>query len=681
MNDEMERLQSALRANRPRPLAEFQERALAAALAAFDDHHRTRSKGAVQAEYDNHRRGAWRLFLPVSNWWRHPAFASAITLGLAAVLFVAYLRPFTQPRPQLLGQGFGADIKERRLERERRLREEQKLEAAAPFGTGYSMSAEGLGKRQELEAAAPPSLGILTGAESAPPLGLDVASGGRAMRSRAADSAGGSAFRDQGRDRFTAFDPNPVKVTAEEPVSTFSIDVDTASYAFMRASLNRMVLPPQDAVRIEELINYFPYNYALPDSREAPFAANVSVLPAPWNPTNRLLHIGIRGYMQDPGAAKRANLVFLVDTSGSMNAPNKLPLLVNSLKLLLETLTPQDRVAVVTYAGAAGVALPPTPVAEKSRIHAALERLGAGGSTAGAEGIRQAYLLAEEHFVADGINRVVLATDGDFNVGITDPQALTGFVSRKRNSGVYLSVLGFGMGNYNDDLMQRLAQNGNGNAAYIDSLSEARKTLAEEATALLFPIAKDVKIQVEFNPATVSEYRLIGYETRMLRREDFSNDKVDAGDIGAGHIVTAIYELTPAGSGAERTKPLRYQAAAPAGSAFKDELAFLKIRYKLPEEETSKLITRPVTSADAAASVAAAPREARFAAAVAAFGQLLRGGRYIGDYDYDDVAALAQDARGQDPYGYRAEFIGLVKLAQSAAALAPLPPPDTINGP
>ena len=681
MNDEMERLQSALRANRPRTPAEFQERAIAAALAAFDDHHRTISESAGQAKDDNHRRGAWRLFLPVSNWWRRPAFASAITLGLAAVLFVAYLRPFTQPRPQLLGQGFGADIKERRLERERRLREEQKMEAAVPFGTGYSMSAEGLGRGQELEAAAPPSLGVLTGAESAPPLGLDVASGGRAMRSRAADSAGDPAFRDQGRDRFTTFDPNPVKVTAEEPVSTFSIDVDTASYAFMRASLNRMVLPPQDAVRIEELINYFPYNYALPDSREAPFAANVSVLPAPWNPTNRLLHIGIRGYMQDPGAAKRANLVFLVDTSGSMNAPNKLPLLVNSLKLLLETLTPQDRVAVVTYAGAAGVVLPPTPVAEKSRIHAALERLGAGGSTAGAEGIRQAYLLAEEHFVADGINRVVLATDGDFNVGITDPQALTGFVSRKRNSGVYLSVLGFGMGNYNDDVMQRLAQNGNGNAAYIDSLSEARKTLAEEATALLFPIAKDVKIQVEFNPATVSEYRLIGYETRMLRREDFSNDQVDAGDIGAGHIVTAIYELTPAGSGAERTEPLRYQAAAPAGSAFKDELAFLKIRYKLPEEETSKLITRPVTSADAAASVEAAPREVRFAAAVAAFGQLLRGGRYIGDYDYDDVAALAQDARGQDPYGYRAEFIGLVKLAQSAATLAPLPSPDPITGP
>ena len=289
MNDEIERLQSALRANRPSPPVECQERALTAALAAFDDHHRTRNKRAVQAKDDSRRRGAWWLFLPVSNWWRRPAFASAITLGLAAVLFVAYLQPFTRPLapPPLppLEQEFGAGIQEQRLEMEQRLRE----------------------TKQQMRRAAPPSLG--------------TASGGRAMRSLAADRTGDPAFRDQGRDRFTVFDPNPVKVTAEEPVSTFSIDVDTASYAFMRASLNQMVLPPQDAVRIEELINYFPYNYALPDSREAPFAASVSVLPAPWNPTNRLLHIGIRGYMQDPGAAKHANLVFLVDTSGSMNAP------------------------------------------------------------------------------------------------------------------------------------------------------------------------------------------------------------------------------------------------------------------------------------------------------------------------------------------------------------------------
>ena len=328
--------------------------------------------------------------------------------------------------------------------------------------------------------------------------------------------------------------------------------------------------------------------------------------------------------------------------------------------------------AIVTYAGSASVLLEPTRVGEKARIGAALERLSADGFTAGGEGIRQAYLLAEQHFVEDGINRVILATDGDFNVGITDPGELTGFIERKRAGGVFLSVLGFGMGNYNDALMQRLAQNGNGNALYIDSLSEARKALVEEARSLLFPIAKDVKIQVEFNPAAVSEYRLIGYETRLLEREDFRNDKVDAGEIGAGHRVTAIYEFTPAGSGAERIAPLRYQRDASAEAGSPDELAFLKIRYKLPDAETSTLVTRPVTAADVHASAGAAPADVRFAAAVAAFGQILRGGRYTGGYGYGDVIDLAQGARGEDPFGYRAEFVGLVRLAQSAAAMPPL---------
>ena len=305
------------------------------------------------------------------------------------------------------------------------------------------------------------------------------------------------------------------------------------------------------------------------------------------------------------------------------------------------------------------------------RSLAALETLWAEGSTAGAEGIRQAYLLAEQHFVEDGVNRVILATDGDFNVGITDPDELEGYIARKRAGGVFLSVLGFGMGNYNDALMQRLAQNGNGTAAYIDTLSEARKVLVEEATSTLFPIAKDVKIQVEFNPALVSEYRLIGYETRMLNREDFRNDKVDAGEIGAGHTVTALYEVTPAGSGAARIAPLRYgedeETAAPAGRA--DEFATVAIRYKLPEGETSTEIARHVTVADAADSAADAPADVRFAAAVAAFGQLLRGGRYTEDYDYDDVIAAAQAARGADPFGYRTEFVNLVRLARTAAAM------------
>ena len=353
----------------------------------------------------------------------------------------------------------------------------------------------------------------------------------------------------QSRDRFSHSDPNPVKVTSEEPVSTFSIDVDTASYSFIRASLRNGLLPQKDAVRTEELINYFPYAYTPPESRDAPIAVHVSLMPAPWNGANRLMHIGIKGFVGDRSALPRANLVFLIDTSGSMGEPNKLPLLIDSFKLLLSKLAPDDTVAIVTYADSAGIALPPTRAAERDKIAATLGRLDAGGSTAGAEGIRQAYLLAEQHFVENGSNRIILATDGDFNVGMTNLEELQGYIARKRDSGVFLSVLGFGTGNYNDQLMQRLAQSGNGNAAYIDSLPEARKALVEEAASLIFPIARDVKVQVEFNPAAVSEYRLIGYETRLLKREDLRNDKVDAGEIGAGHTVTAIYEFDARGLG------------------------------------------------------------------------------------------------------------------------------------
>ena len=483
--------------------------------------------------------------------------------------------------------------------------------------------------------------------------------------------------RNQGRDRFSHFDPNPVKATAEAPVSTFSIDVDTASYGFMRASLNQGVLPQKDAVRIEELINYFPYPYEPPESRQTPLAVHVALMPSPWNTVNRLLHVGIKGYGENRAAMPRANLVFLIDTSGSMQKPNKLPLVVDSFKLLLDELATDDTVAIVTYAGSAGIALEPTRVAEKQKILASLERLHADGATAGAEGIRQAYRLAERYLVEDGVNRVILATDGDFNVGISDPQELESYIERKRQSGVFLSVLGFGMGNYNDDLMQRLAQNGNGNAAYIDSLSEARKVLVEEVASTLFPIAKDVKIQIEFNPALVIEYRLIGYETRLLNREDFGNDKVDAGEIGVGHAVTALYELTPVGAGAERIAPLRYQereTTASEDTAFRDEYGFLKIRYKLPDSETSVEMTRAVTLADGFESVSASPEAARFAAAVSAFGQLLRGGRYTGNFTYDNVISLAQAARGEDRLGYRSELIGLVRLAQSAAPMAALQP-------
>ncbi|MFC1516842.1 VWA domain-containing protein, partial [Thermodesulfobacteriota bacterium] len=338
-----------------------------------------------------------------------------------------------------------------------------------------------------------------------------------------------------GRDRFETITVNPIKLVSEAPVSTFSIDVDTASYAFVRRALNSGVLPQKNAVRVEELINYFDYDYPLPDDRAMPFKSFVALLPTPWNPDTKLMHIGIKGIDIIPEKRPRTNLVFLIDVSGSMQSRDKLPLLKNAFRMLVDTLDAEDIVSMVVYAGAAGTVLEPTKVKEKGKIIAALDRLRAGGSTAGGEGIRQAYALAKANFDPEGVNRVILATDGDFNVGIRNPEELKGFVERKRKTGIFLSVLGFGQGNYNDALMQKLAQNGNGNAAYIDTLSEARKVLVDEAHSTLFTIAKDVKIQVEFNPARVAEYRLIGYETRMLRREDFNNDRVDAGDIGSGH--------------------------------------------------------------------------------------------------------------------------------------------------
>ena len=497
---------------------------------------------------------------------------------------------------------------------------------------------------------------------------------GALMGSQPADQPPPAQYQDVGRDQFASVDENPVRRVADEPVSTFSIDVDTASYAFVRRKLMQGVLPQKDAVRVEELVNYFDYDYPLPATREAPFRPTVTVMDSPWKQGNKLVQIGIKGYDLTAAEKPRSNLVFLLDVSGSMNAPDKLPLMINSMKLLLDTLKPDDTVAVVTYAGRAGTALEPTKVSEKQKILAALDRLGAGGSTAGAAGVRQAYALAESNFDKQAVNRVILATDGDFNVGITNPEELKGFIERKRESGVFLSILGFGQGNLNDRLMQDLAQNGNGVAAHIDTLNEARKVLVDEASGMLFPIAKDVKIQVEFNPKTVAEYRLIGYETRALKREDFNNDKVDAGDIGAGHAVTAIYEITPVNGGAPLIGDSRYQdqalrAVQPIMPPHGDEYGFLKIRYKLPAESESKLITTPIKMADETDAAGTQAREARWAAAVAAFGQILKGGKYTGGYSYDDVATLAQGAKGDDPFGYRAEFLNLVRLAKSASAL------------
>ncbi|MHB0773477.1 vWA domain-containing protein [Bradyrhizobium sp. 5.13L] len=477
-----------------------------------------------------------------------------------------------------------------------------------------------------------------------------------------------------GRDKFANAPENAFKVARDVPVSTFSIDVDTASYAFVRAQLNRNILPPAASVRTEELINYFPYTYDTPVSADEPFRTNVAVFPNPWAEGRKLLRIGVKGYSLQQTSRPRANLVFLIDTSGSMQPQNRLPLVKQSLAMLVTQLQPEDRIAIVTYAGNAAAALQPTSVSEKAKILATIDRLEAGGSTAGAEGIRQAYALAEQNFDASGVNRVILATDGDFNVGITNKDELKGFVERQREKGIFLSVLGVGAGNYNDALAQTLAQNGNGVAAYIDTINEARKVLVEEASSTLFAIGKDVKIQVEFNPATVAEYRLIGYETRLLDRADFANDKVDAGDVGSGQTVTALYDIVPVG-GPRLADDLRYGAQAPAnGAPSGAEYAFVKIRYKLPRSDRSLLISTPVDRTSEHGRFEDAPLDARFATSVAAFGEILRGGKHTGQFGYDDVLRIASAARGDDPYGYRSEFLQLVRAAKTASAMQPLRP-------
>ncbi|MEO0816868.1 MAG: VWA domain-containing protein [Pseudomonadota bacterium] len=479
---------------------------------------------------------------------------------------------------------------------------------------------------------------------------------------------------DVDRDRFEDVEINPVKLVSEEPVSTFSIDVDTASYAVARRYLNDGVLPPKDAVRIEEMINYFDYTYPVPDGSGSPFSTNVNVAPSPWSEGRDLIQIGIQGFDIEPEDRPPLNLTLLIDVSGSMGEANKLPLAKKALAVLIDEMGDDDTVSIAVYAGAAGEVLAPTQATEanKGKILAAFENLNAGGSTAGGEGLRLAYSLAERNFNAEGVNRVMLLTDGDFNVGINNPEQLEDFVSRKRDTGLYLSVLGFGQGNYNDALMQKIAQTGNGMASYVDTLNEARKVLNDDLTGNLFPIADDVKIQVEFNPARVAEYRLIGYETRMLNREDFNNDAVDAGDIGAGTSVTAIYEIVQVGSDARMIDESRYQPSEPL-EARSNELAFLKLRQKLPGEDTSTLSTRPITLDDMRGNIDESPQWARFATAVAGYGQLLRGDPYTAaDYDFDDVIALAQSAKGEDSFGYRAEFISLARLANTAAAQARL---------
>ena len=463
-------------------------------------------------------------------------------------------------------------------------------------------------------------------------------------------------------DRFDGKDLNSVKSVSEEPVSTFSIDVDTASWSFARRMIQSGQMPSPDMVRIEELINYFDYGYIAPsDDAADPFATHVSVFDAPWNDGKQLVRIGIQG--QEPTLVDRPplDLAFLIDTSGSMNSPDKLGLLKQSFMLMLDQLHPEDRVGIVTYAGSAGVVLEMTGASDVDDIEGALQRLSAGGSTAGAAGLRAAYDLIGDAKDEGRIGRVILATDGDFNVGMSSTEEMKTFIEGKRDSGAYLSVLGFGQGNYNDALMQTLAQNGNGQAAYIDTLSEARKVLVEQLSGALFPIANDVKIQVEFNPDTVAEYRLIGYETRALDREDFNNDKIDAGEIGAGHQVTALYEITPVGSDAREINPLRYGEDVKETTKMSvGELGYVNLRYKKPGETKSKLIGTAIHSGSGPAD-----SDASFAAAIAGFGQLMKDNRYLGDWSYADAAALASSSMGSDPFGYRHEAVQMIHLMQS----------------
>jgi len=502
----------------------------------------------------------------------------------------------------------------------------------------------------------------------------DMTVADQALMGYAAPAAAPPGFNAQGwpqpypipdRENYEDNEPNRFLLVGEEPVSTFSADVDTASYSNMRRMLREGHMPQRGALRTEELVNYFSYDYAYPEDRSQPFAPTVWVTPTPWNPDTQLMHIGIRGYDDLDAEPPLLNLIFLIDVSGSMGSQDKLPLVQQSLRMLVNEMRPEDRIGIVVYAGRSGVLLQPTEARNRGEIIAAIDGLNSGGSTAGAEGLRTAYNLAEAGFDETRVNRVILASDGDFNVGIANPDAMRDFIAAKRDTGIYFTYLGFGTGNYNDVMAQRLAQAGNGNAAYIDGLTEARKVLVDEMRATLFPIANDVKFQVEFNPGRVAEYRLIGYETRMLNREDFNNDEVDAGDIGAGHTVTAIYEIVPVGSDAAHYDPLRYGDEEATTTPHGEELAFLRMRYKLPGEDESNLIERPIRVNEVLGSMDEATDDARFAAAVAALGQYLRNDPFLPDYELDDIRALAQSGRGEDDRGLRAEFIQLLDLADA----------------
>lgn len=473
-------------------------------------------------------------------------------------------------------------------------------------------------------------------------------------------------------ERYPDATPNPVKRVSDQPVSTFSIDVDTAAYSNVRRFISTGVTPPRDAVRVEEMINYFDYDYARPTSAAEPFAVNTVVAASPWSTGRQIVHIGLQGYELPTAERKPLNLTFLVDVSGSMNSADKLALAQQAMNLAIDRLRPQDTLAVTYYAEGAGTRLPPTPGTDKLRMRCAVASLYASGGTAGATGMTNAYDQAQASFGADKVNRILMFTDGDFNVGVTDNKRLEDYVAEKRGTGIYLSVYGFGRGNYQDARMQAISQAGNGTAAYINDLEEARRQFGDRFDRGAFPIADDVKIQVEFNPARVSEYRLIGYETRLLNEEDFNNDAIDAGEVGSGASVTALYEITPVG-GPSQIPDRRYEgnrppAQGPAGDP-NGEIGLVQVRYKLPGQPTSRLIQTTVTSAGSGQVSAQPPEATRWAMAVAAFGQRLRADPWMqAGFDNAAILDLAQGARGQDPFGERAAFVQMVRAADTLPA-------------
>ncbi|MBV7395140.1 VWA domain-containing protein [Mameliella sediminis] len=668
MSDDLDDLKRAFDAGLPGPDPDKRARAIALAMKNFDRAQESEDLARQTSEPTRKGgifRGVRHMFANLSN--RGVLTATTALAAVAMVALVPVLRDNKPPEVALIPTGQTVATPDVEPAADPAPVVEEADEIFIP-GEALTPDAPVVATRRKQAAPSAPADRMLR-APSAPAAdpGVTLETGifdfaGKAPATRPAPLPAPDPIiaPEPNTEAFPEADENPIKVTAETPVSTFSIDVDTASWSFIRNALSRGQLPPKDSVRIEEMVNYFTYDYPAPEA-DAPFATHLGVSDSPWVEGTQIVHIGLQGMM--PDTRPPMNLVFLIDTSGSMNNPTKLPLLKQSFRLMLGQLGEEDTIAIVTYAGSAGLALEPTKASDRDTILAALDRLHAGGSTAGQAGLQQAYATAAK-MAADGaegaVSRVILATDGDFNVGISDPDDLKDFISKKKDDGTYLSVLGFGRGNLDDATMQALAQNGNGIASYIDTLAEAQKVLVDQLTGALVPIANDVKIQVEWNPALVAEYRLIGYETRALKREDFNNDKVDAGEIGAGHQVTAIYAITPVGSPARMTDPLRYAAddAAPAADD-SGELGFLRLRYKTPGEDASRLIETPIM-----ADAAPLP-EANWALAIAGFGQILRGSDLIGDWSIGDAIALAQGARGDDPFGYRQEAITLMRLADS----------------